>query len=267
MAENSGISWTDHTFNPWIGCTKVSPACDHCYAETWDHRFGGERWGPRADRTRTKVQNWNKVLKWQRAAVDDGERKIVFCASLADVFDNHRSILPEWRDNLWSLVRQTPDLIWMFLTKRPQNIMRYLPADWGEGYENVALGVSVENQEEHDRRAPVLAAVPVKVRFFSMEPLLGPVVLDDNVLRDSVRYLIAGGESGGGARPMDPQWARGVRDAASRNGTLFHFKQWGEFDHAGVRVGVDAAGNLLDGEAHDDRIDVLFERTRQRSLF
>lgn len=257
MAENSGISWVNHTFNPWIGCTKVSPACDHCYAETWDNRFGGERWGPRAARTRTSVQNWNKVRKWQRQAAAAGQPAIVFCASLADVFDNHRSILPEWRNDLWSLIRETPDLVWMLLTKRPQNIARFLPDDWGDGYPNVALGCSIENQEEHDRRAPVLAAVPAAARFFSMEPLLGPVILDEPILREHVRFVIAGGESGPGARPMRPEWARSARDQCVRAGALFHFKQWGEFSEHGVRVGVDAAGYSLDGAVHQDLITPL----------
>lgn len=259
MAENTGISWAHNTMNPWLGCTKVSPACDHCYAETWDTKSASVgRWGPKADRTRTKIQNWNKARKWQRQAVAEGQRKIVFCASLADVFDNHKSIQDAWRADLWSLVRETPDLIWMFLTKRPQNIMRYLPADWGDGYENVALGASVENQVEHDRRAKVLASVPAKVRFFSMEPLLEAVTLDPEIMGTQVRYVIAGGESGAGARPMNAEWARQARDACVATGTLFHFKQWGEFDQNGVNVGVDAAGTLLDGRAHQDMISDLF---------
>ena len=266
MAENSGISWTDHTFNSWIGCTKVSPACDNCYAETWDNRFGGVRWGPKADRTRTKIKNWNTVRKWQRAAADKGQRQIVFCASLADVFDNHKSIQEDWRADLWTLIRDTPDLVWMLLTKRPQNIRRYLPEDWGDGYENVALGVSVENQAEHDRRAPVLASVAAKVRFFSMEPLLEPVKLDRSLLGTSVRYVIAGGESGRGARPLQADAVRDIRDACSRHGALFHFKQWGEFDETGTRTGVDAAGNVLDGRLHQDRIDQLFSPARQHAL-
>ena len=266
MAENTGISWADHSFNPWIGCTKVSAACDHCYAETFDARFGGERWGPHAPRTRTKPRTWNAVRRYQKRAAESGQPEIVFCASLADVFDNHRSILPEWRADLWALVRETPDLLWMFLTKRPQNILRYLPPDWGDGYPNVALGASVEDQTEHDRRAPVLAAVPARMRFFSMEPLLGPVRLDRDVLSGPVRYVIAGGESGTGARPMDPAAVRAVRDACAAAGAVFHFKQWGEFDADGVRVGVDAAGRTLDGEVHDTMIDALFPEV-QRALF
>jgi protein gp37 len=257
MAENSGISWTDNTFNPWIGCTKVSPACDFCYAETWDNRFNGERWGPKATRTRTKIRNWNKVRKWDRLASEHGAKTIVFTASLADIFDNHKSILPEWRADFWSLVKETPNLAWMLLTKRPQNIMRYLPDDWGDGYSNVALGASAENQEEADRRIPVLMKVPAACRFLSMEPLLGPVNLPADALKkDGISYLIAGGESGSSARKTDPDWVRSVRDQASAAGIGFHFKQWGEWSAEGVRVGVDAAGNMLDGVSWLDRLPI-----------
>ena len=257
MAENSGISWTDNTFNPWIGCTKVSPACDFCYAETWDNRFKGERWGPKAARTRTKIRNWNKVRKWDRLAAESGAKTIVFTASLADIFDNHKSILPEWRSDFWALVRETPNLSWMLLTKRPQNIKRYLPDDWGDGYANVALGASAENQEETDRRTPVLMDVPAACRFLSMEPLLGPVSLPADILRpDGISYLIAGGESGAFARKTNPDWIRSVRDQAHGAGIGFHFKQWGEWNAEGVRVGVDTAGNMLDGELWQDRLPI-----------
>ncbi len=125
MAENSGIEWTHHTFNPWIGCTKVSAACDHCYAEAWDNRFtNGSRWGAKADRTRTKT--WGNPIKWQKQAKSEGKRYRVFVASLADVFDNHKSIQPEWRHELWCLIKQGPDLDFLMLTKRPQNIKKFL---------------------------------------------------------------------------------------------------------------------------------------------
>ena len=148
MAENSGIEWTTHTFNPWIGCTKVSAACDNCYAEAWDHRFGGERWGPRAPRTRTKT--WGNPVKWNRQAEGAAERPRIFCASLADVFDNHRSIQDTWRRELWALIDQTPNLDWLLLTKRPQNIVKLAPERWFTGGipRNVWLGTTVENQEE-----------------------------------------------------------------------------------------------------------------------
>ncbi|MFG6084238.1 phage Gp37/Gp68 family protein [Paracoccus litorisediminis] len=258
MAENSGINWTDNTFNPWIGCTKVSPACDFCYAETWDARFQGgtaARWGAKAARTRTSVKNWNKVRKWDRLAAASGRKTIVFCASLADVFDNHRSILPEWREDLWTLIRETPSLAWMLLTKRPQNIARYLPADWGAGYSNVALGISVENREEAARRIPVILGIPAASRFLSMEPLLEEVILPADALGEGkIDYLITGGESGALARKSEAAWFRSVRDQASDARISFLFKQWGEFGADGTRIGVDAAGNALDGRYWLDRL-------------
>jgi protein gp37 len=175
MAENSGIEWTHHTFNPWIGCTKVSAACDHCYAETWDNRFGGGHWGPKAPRRRTSDSNWQQPFKWNKAAAANGVRYRVFCASLADVFDNQVPL--EWRWALWAVIKATPHLDWLLLTKRPQNIKKMLPEDWGAGWHNVWLGTTVENQVEANRRVPHLLAAPATVRFLSCEPLLGLVDL------------------------------------------------------------------------------------------
>lgn len=145
MAENSTIEWTTHTFNPWIGCTKVSAACDNCYAEAWAERFKQVEWGPHGARKRTSDANWQKPIKWNREAEGAAERPRVFCASLADVFDNHKSILPEWRADLWSLIRDTPKLDWLLLTKRPQNVNRYIPQEWRDnGWPpNVWLGTTV----------------------------------------------------------------------------------------------------------------------------
>lgn len=253
MAENSTIEWTHHTFNPWIGCTKVGPGCDHCYAESWDARGLQQRetrWGPHAARTRTSAANWRKPLAWNRAAAAAGERHRVFCASLADVFDNHASILPEWRDDLWRLIEATPNLDWMLLTKRPGNIGNMLPVpfDFDRLYPNVWLGCTVVNQAEANRDIPKLLAVPAAVRFLSMEPLLGPVDLEHvkpasgrrfDALRafyagggdrsPCIDLVIVGGESGPGARPMHPDWARSLRDQCQAAGVAFHFKQWGEW--------------------------------------
>ena len=171
MAENSNISWCAHTFNGWVGCQKVSPGCDHCFAEAlMDTRFGKVQWGPDGERKLTSDANWRKPLTWNRKAAAAGERPRVFCASLADVFDNQA---PEGaRERLWQLIRDTPNLDWLLLTKRPQNIARMLPYGWGDGWPNVWLGTSTENQEEYDRRWPILAKIPVVVRFVSVEPLL-----------------------------------------------------------------------------------------------
>ena len=271
MAENSNIEWTDHTFNPWIGCQKVGPGCDNCYAETWDARGlqqSESRWGPHATRTRTSAANWRKPLAWDRAAAAEGVRKRVFCASLADVFDNHPSIQPEWRADLWALIASTPNLDWMLLTKRPSNIANMLPVpfDFDKQYPNVWIGCTVVNQAEADRDIPKLLAVDAAVRFLSMEPLQGPVNLlitdsrghDISALRGigcdptdpdgpdeyyrtgKLDLVIVGGESGPKARPMHPDWVRGLRDQCNAANVAFHFKQWGEWGHALNMSGVVA---------------------------
>ena len=175
MSENTGIAWTDHTFNCWWGCQKVSPGCDHCYAETLDARFGKPTFGPGVPRRRTSQSNWHQPVKWNREAEKAGIRRKVFCASMADVFDN--AVPPEWRHDLWALFRKTPWLDWQILTKRPQNFAGMLPGDWGYGWPNVWLGVSAENQTEADRRIPLLIETPARLRFISAEPLLGPINL------------------------------------------------------------------------------------------
>lgn len=245
MAENSGIEWTTHTFNPWIGCTKVSAACDHCYAEAWDNRFNGERWGPKAARTRTVKSNWSKPKTWNHKAKEAGERHRVFCASLADVFDNHKSINLEWRADLWQLIRSTPNLDWLMLTKRPQNIIRYLPEDWGGGYANVWLGTTVENREEMLRRGTVLAKLAAAVTFWSAEPLIGDLGEIPPEIMPS--WVITGGESGDQFRPANPDWFRSIRDQCAATKTPFLFKQW----EGRTQREIKAKGRALDGIVHD----------------
>lgn len=246
MAENSGIEWTHHTFNPWIGCTKVSAACDHCYAEAWDARGLQKlptRWGPHAARTRTK--NWNGPFKWNADAERLCLRYRVFCASLADVFDNHRSIQPEWRADLWALIRRTPHLDWLLLTKRPQNIARFLPQDWGQGYPNVWLGVSTENREEMLRRGAALAEVPAVVRFWSAEPLIEDIgLIPMGIMPD---WIIAGGENAKGFRPASDDWFRGLRDQCKARNVPFLFKQREGTSQREIK----AKGRELDGVVHD----------------
>ena len=235
MAENSKIEWTDHTFNPWVGCTKVSPACDHCYAEGWAKRTGqAGLWS--GERRRTSTANWKQPIKWDTAAAVEGVRRKVFCASLADVFDNQAE--PEWRADLWRLIEVTPNLDWLLLTKRPQNIAKMLPANWGDGYPNVWLGTTVENQEEAERRIPHLLANPAQVHFLSCEPLLGPLDLKgwiyagwEGGIRNArparhIKWVIAGGESGPGARELDPEWPESLLDQCQRSGaSAFFMKQ------------------------------------------
>ena len=263
MGERTGIEWTDHTFNPWIGCTRVSPACDHCYAERFAANRLGVGWGPHAERRRTAASTWRLPLAWDRKAERGGVRRRVFCASLADVFDH--AVPPEWRADLWDLICATPFLDWLLLTKRPQNIRKMLPAGWGEGRPNVWLGTTGENQREAERRIPHLLAVPARLRFLSCEPLLGPLDLTCIAARDDdcayqldalrgehrlsgcgsissqtfsgkprIHWVIAGGESGPDARPSHPDWFRSLRDQCKQAGVPFFFKQWGEYAPVGV---------------------------------
>jgi len=272
MGENSKIEWTHHSWNPWEGCTKVGPGCDHCYAEARDIRFtGGAHWGPHAPRRSTSAANWNKPPKWNRAAAKAGRRFRVFCASLADVFDNHPSITDDMRRELGALILATPHLDWMLLTKRIGNALRYLAIMFPNGTPaNLWIGATIVNQAEADRDIPKLLEVPATVRFLSMEPLLGPVDLtaircgmwtsnaltgldsqDVPVTLDTIRLVICGGESGPKARPMHPDWARSLRDQCVAAGVAFHFKQWGEWGAGGHRVGKASSGRHLDGRTWD----------------
>lgn len=236
MAEFSKIEWCDHTFNPWMGCTKVSPACDHCYAEAlMDTRYGQVRWGPGEPRRRTSASNWNMPRKWQRQAERCGTSPFVFCASLADVFDNEVDDL--WRRELFKLIEETPALVWLLLTKRIGNVMKMtggvLPV-------NVAIGATMADQMEYDRDRMKLAEVKQVARplftFGSFEPLLGPVILDKN----APDWIIVGGESGKQARPMSLQWARDLKRQSDDLGRIFNFKQVGGRS-------ADKGGHLLDG--------------------
>lgn len=234
MAEVSAISWTDATFNPWIGCTKVSPACEHCYAERDNSRRGWvPGWGPGMPRKRTKT--WGEPLKWNRKAADSGRPLRVFCASLADIFDNEAP--QAWRDDLWQLLRETPHLRWILLTKRIGNARKMLPPDWP--FPNAGLMATLANQEEWDRDWPKLEATPATWRGVSAEPLLGPI--DIGAARPD--WIITGGESGPTRRPLDMNAVRSIRDQCARNGVTFHHKQNGGFR------GKDG-GCLVDGVEH-----------------
>ena len=254
-----------YTFNPWVGCQKVSAGCQHCYAETlMDTRFSKVKWGPAGTRVRTSDDNWRKPLAWNRKAERERRRYRVFCASLADVFEDREEVAP-WRAELFKLIASTKSLDWLLLTKRPENIEKHLRAittpggtlnAWGlleSGYfSNVWMGTSVENQEAADTRIPELLKVPASVRFLSMEPLLGPVDLSgrtvdsvwiDQEYADSdpelnrviaqdgwpIHWVIVGGESGQQARPMRESWALSIRDQCVTAGVPFFFKQWGEW--------------------------------------
>ncbi len=224
MAENSKIEWCNHTFNPWIGCQKVSAACDFCYAEAlMDTRLGRAKWGPGQARVRTSEANWKLPYKWDREAAKTGKQVRVFCASLADVFDN--AVPGEWRADLWQVIDDTPNLIWLLLTKRPENIRKQVP--FHEWQPNVWLGTTAEDQPNYNRRWPHLVGENCSRRFVSYEPALGP--LDIGGFDVKPHWLICGGESGPYARPMHPQWARDIRDQCAGAGVAYFHKQNGEW--------------------------------------
>jgi protein gp37 len=320
MADHSKIEWTDATFNPWIGCTKVSLACDHCYAEAWDRRFAvsghAMHWGPGKARRRTSAANWKLPLRWEREHAaffaQHGRRRRVFCASLADVFDNE--VPGSWRADLFDLIRSTPNLDWLVLTKRIGNAMAMLDEAGGwagidthgarNPLSNLKLGATAANQPEADRDIAKLLAVPAAGHFVSIEPMLGPIdlehlgrysayrwinaltgwVTEGHLARSSeecssnvacyqatrLDWVIVGGESGPGARPMHPDWARSLRDQCASAGVPFFFKQWGEWapydrshtpgyalhtpnslDEPMQMFGKRLSGRLLDGVEHN----------------
>lgn len=222
--EDSKIAWTDNTFNPWIGCTRVSAGCEHCYAEVQNncHKWNGGTWGHKAPRKVTSDKYWRKPLAWNAKAAKMGERLRVFCASLADIFDDNGPI--STRKRLWELVRRTPNLDWLILTKRPENFQKYLPRDWGTGYPNVWLGVTCENRKEGFPRVEVLRRTPAKVRFLSCEPLLEDT---SDVILSGIDWVIVGGESGPGSREFKIEWARRMRDRCAEAGVPFFMKQLG----------------------------------------
>lgn len=289
MAENSKIQWPDHTFNPLIGCTKVSDGCKFCYAEEqMDHRYHKVKWGPTGTRVRTVKDNWKKVERWNctewvacaacgwRGPSHDliaglfrytcpqckkieisPTRQRVFCASLSDVFEDHPAWEPVRRD-LVSLIERTPNLDWLLLTKRPQNVMPFLaeaqsldPVIWLERNSHTWIGTSVENQAAIDARLPIFRSIPASVLFLSCEPLLSALdftfasdichcgdLVDDHGYKDGhspvammgsyldgINWVIAGSESGGHARPCDLAWVRSLRDQCKSLSVPFFVKQ------------------------------------------
>jgi len=238
MGGRSKIEWTDSTFNPWVGCTKVArakgapSACDFCYAEKWAKRSGQVVWG-NYPRRRTTGSYWRSALRWNSQAklfqAKHGRRQRVFCASLADVFDNQVDSV--WRADLFNLIRECDQLDWQLLTKRPQNIRKMLPSDWDDGYPNVWLGTTTEDASAYKQRASLLLKVPAKIHFVSYEPALGPLGQLDIDGR-APNWVIIGGESGvraGLIRSTNPQWARDVISECRRVGAAPFLKQWGTY--------------------------------------
>ncbi len=318
MGANSKIQWCDHTFNPFMGCTKLSPGCAHCYAERDSKRFGnGKLWGPGGERRVTSDGYWKQPLRWNKELwVQVGEwrgpasiveqipieqrrisaspvtafgylgipvlktRQRVFCGSMCDVFEE-RDDLAAVRERLWKLIEATPNLDWLLLTKRPENIDSMVWVTWLQQWpENVWIGTSVEDQQRADERIPELLKIPALVRFLSCEPLLGPIEISNYLTIEfhldrpdtngvhhyspmelhGIDWVIAGGESGPEARAMKPEWVRALREQCTAAGVPFFFKQWGEWSpnenedplaegtHVTfTKVGKKAAGRLLDG--------------------
>lgn len=279
MGEITGISWTHHTFNTHWGCTKISPGCTNCYADTLAHRWAYDIWGPKAERrffldVPGKVnKHWQEPLNWNKKALLAGQRRRVFCGSMMD-WCEERPDLPQMeadRQRLFKLIDDTPWLDWLLLTKRPERIMALIPDSWkAQPRFNVWMGTSTENQKEADHRIPELLKVPAAIRFISAEPLLGPLdlwkfaggeetfgtlydhrysyeyfqafvqafqdktttVTGPGVQYPGIDWVIVGGESGPGHRPMDIAWARSIRaQCVEEAGVAFFFKQgsqdWG----------------------------------------
>lgn len=252
MGEVTGIAWTHHTWSPWLGCARVSPGCEHCYAETLAKRFPqvhGE-WGVEAaggTRVVASAQSWREVLRWNERAAKDGVRRRIF-PSMCDPFDTHPTaeMARPW---LWALIEATPHLDWLLLTKRVENVERMVPWRWlgtraGAGpaaiYQprwprNAWLGTTVEDQRRADERIPLLVNLPAPVRFLSVEPQLEHVDLqyaafngaDSFGSMPGIHWVICGGESVPHARPFDLAWARSLRDQCAQAGVAFFFKQMG----------------------------------------
>lgn len=245
MAERTSIEWTDATFNPWWGCERVSPACAHCYADTLARRYGHNLWDRSGSRRFFSDAHWEKPLRWNMAAEARGVPIRVFCASMADVFEDHGGLNP-WRTRLWHLIEGTPWLDWQLLTKRPENVGAMVPWN-GEWPPNVWIGASVENSR-FTFRADVLRELAATVRFISAEPLLGSLFLNGKPNRrpldlTGIQWVIAGGESGPKHRPLDLKWVRELRDACRDTSTAFFFKQ-----HGGRTA--KAGGRVLDGRTY-----------------
>lgn len=225
------IEWADFTFNPWIGCTEISAACDHCYARILAARYGWAKWGVGQPRIRTGEANWHKPVAWDRAAAKAGVRKRVFCASLADWAD--AEVPDAWRFDLFQTIAATPNLDWLLLSKRHALVRGFL-LRYAGGLKNIRVGMTVEDDKMAEMRLPRLREIARDgwPTFVSYEPALGPVEWERWLDIGCIDWLIAGGESGVKARPPHPDWIRAARNACTKYGRPFHFKQWGEW-HTG----------------------------------
>ena len=233
MAQRSSIEWTEATWNPVTGCTKVSPGCAHCYAETFAERFRGVRGHPyeRGFDLELRKARLEQPLEWTQP-------RMIFVNSMSDLF--HEGIPEDYIKSVFGVMLNARGHTFQVLTKRSQRMAEMARRlRWPD---NVWMGVSVENQR-WTHRTDDLRKVPAKVRFLSCEPLLGPLRLN---LAD-IDWVIIGGESGPGARPMKPEWVRDIREQCEEAGVAFFFKQWGAHNESGERVGKGKAGRRLDG--------------------
>jgi protein gp37 len=256
VAVNSNISWCDNSWNGWMGCDKVAPECAHCYIDRMirkmKHPFTGIARQPWGEIFRTSAGNWKNPERWEKKAAKRGKSIRVFTCSESDFFHHGAD---SWRDEAWKVIKNTPHLCYLILTKRPGRIVSHLPADWGEGYPNVWLGVTAacaESMIQIDK----LRAVKAVRRFVSAEPLLEDISGVINLT--GIDWLIAGGESGPGPeyvwisgtnflkepigrRTMQLEWAENLKAACEKASTVFFFKQ---ITDARSGRGADALGKV-----------------------
>lgn len=245
MGRTTGIGWTNSTINFWIGCKKVSPGCKHCYAESLvTGRMARPFWPP----WRTTTAYWRQPYQWK-------EHRMIFTCSLSDFFVGAEEGAPDvdaWRMDAWKVIKETPQHTWQILTKRPELIRKKLPPDWGpEGYPNVWLGATVEMQMYAEERIASLLDVPAALHYVSAEPALTKLDLSRYLGPTKVAWVILGGESQKGARPMDPEWARMLRDQARDAKVPFFFKQIGGYPDAQAHEKA-----LLDGALYTEMPEV-----------
>lgn len=226
-----------YSFNEWWGCSSPAGAgCDHCYAAMLDRRTGGHHFGIGTSPRLTKEKNRNQPYRWNRESEAIGVRQKVFCGSMMDFFDRHAP--SGARGPLWEKVKATQWLDWLILTKRPGNILKMLPADWGDhGYPNAWMGVTVENKRSGLRRLDQLRNIPARIRFLSVEPLLEDL---GSIDLTGIHWCIVGGESGSGFRKMEKAWVDRVIAQCREQGVSIFFKQWGG-------TARDAGGCMIDG--------------------
>jgi protein gp37 len=284
MSTDSKIEWTRHTFNPWWGCTKVHDGCKHCYAEAtdkhWARKGSKGHWGPRNPR-RMILGEWSKPAQWNASAKAAGEIHRVFCASMCDLFEDYdgpvvdqtgnpvalRSGAGNWtvpllRDRVFSIIDTMPNLLWLLLTKRPENIRRMVPAAWHNRWPtNVMTGTSPCDQDTANECVPALLHSPGQRHFLSIEPLLGPVSICHAVIKrrhgdPQPVWVIVGGESGGGARPCNVAWIREIVRQCKAAGVPVFVKQ----------LGANVRWDGIQGGYMDGTPNVWPEGTKRESL-